>query len=337
MKAGSSRRTLGRHWSASEGHLAMTAEERSPAELERAAEEQAALRRIATLVATGATESELTAAVTSEIGRYFRAQTADTMRWDGDTIAAIGSWSADGGAVQRPGLAFPYGGDTITARIVETAAPARVNSPADLQTELARQLWIEFGVQSSVGAPITVDGKVWGVVTASRTQPDDPFPPRCRARAARLRSPRCTGVRQCRSSWGDGGPHRRAVGAVLETGLATRAEESSPERATCSVIGAPVIVKASLVGALTASRPGSDAFPAGAEIRLRSFADLAAQSIANERAQAELRASRARIVRAADETRRGLERTCTTARSSAWYRSRSRASARRRHVAVFPR
>src|SRR4029079_18414696 len=57
-----------------------------------------------------------------------------------------------------------------------------------------------------------------------------------------------------------------------------------------------------------ASRPAEDAFPAGAEVRLRSFADLAAQSIANERAQTELRASRARLVRTADETRERLER-----------------------------
>jgi signal transduction histidine kinase len=49
-------------------------------------------------------------------------------------------------------------------------------------------------------------------------------------------------------------------------------------------------------------------FAPGAETDLRSFSDLAAQSIANERAQAELRASRARIVRTADETRRRLER-----------------------------
>jgi signal transduction histidine kinase len=96
--------------------------------------------------------------------------------------------------------------------------------------------------------------------------------------------------------------------AVLETGIASRSEESSPERGRCSVIGAPVIIKASLLGALTASRPASEMFPAGAEIRLWSFADLAAQSIANERAQADLRASRARIVRTADETRKRLER-----------------------------
>ena len=96
--------------------------------------------------------------------------------------------------------------------------------------------------------------------------------------------------------------------AVLETGYASRSKETSRERGTCSVIAAPVIIGGSLLGALTASRSGSAMFPSGAEIRLRSFADLAAQSIANERAQAELRASRARIVRAADEARRRLER-----------------------------
>ena len=75
-----------------------------------------------------------------------------------------------------------------------------------------------------------------------------------------------------------------------------------------SVIAAPVIATRTLFGALTAARAAEDPFPAGAEIRLRSFADLAAQSIANERAQAELRASRARIVQTADEARRRLER-----------------------------
>jgi signal transduction histidine kinase len=74
------------------------------------------------------------------------------------------------------------------------------------------------------------------------------------------------------------------------------------------VIAAPVIVNASLVGAISALRPGSEMFSPGAEIRLRSFADLAAQSIANEIAQADLRASRARLVRTADETRQRLER-----------------------------
>ena len=54
-------------------------------ELERVADEQAALRRIATLVAAGATEAALAAAVSSEVGGLFGAQSASVVRWDSDT------------------------------------------------------------------------------------------------------------------------------------------------------------------------------------------------------------------------------------------------------------
>ena len=67
-------------------------------------------------------------------------------------------------------------------------------------------------------------------------------------------------------------------------------------------------MSARVLGALTARRPADEAFAAGAEIRLGSFADLAAQSIANEQAHEEMRASRARIVHAADQARERLER-----------------------------
>jgi signal transduction histidine kinase len=95
---------------------------------------------------------------------------------------------------------------------------------------------------------------------------------------------------------------------VIETGEAWRGAESSPERGTVAVIAAPVIMAGRLFGVLSAARAADEPFPPGAEVRLRGFADLAAQSIANERAQAELRASRARIVETADEARRRLER-----------------------------
>ena len=95
---------------------------------------------------------------------------------------------------------------------------------------------------------------------------------------------------------------------ALDVGLPGRAEEQSPELGSKFVIAAPVIVNARLLGALTARRPEGEAFPVGAEIRLRSFADLAAHSIANEQAHEEMRASRARIMRAADEARERLER-----------------------------
>src|SRR5438045_1526438 len=127
--------------------------ERSLADLQRLAAEQAALLGVATLVAEGATERELAAAVTREIGRLFGAQRANTMRWDGDTLRVIGEWSSETGVVSA-GAVYAFGGDTIAARIVQTGAPARVDSAADLRTKFARRRWAELGIEASIGAPI---------------------------------------------------------------------------------------------------------------------------------------------------------------------------------------
>ena len=345
-----------------------TGEPLSFEELERIAEEQAALRRIATLVAQGAAEDELAAAVTSEIGHLFEADRANTMRLDGDTIRVIGAWSRVGDRSAAAGLVFPYGGDTTTARIVATQAPARVDSAADLRTELARRLWAERGLHASIGAPVVVDGTIWGAVTAFRTQLDDPFPPGAEKRlhdfaalvaqaivnaearretaalvaeqtalrhiatlvaaarpqaevldAVTAEAGRLFGASTVTllrpetdqdglvvlASCGDpetvpvepGSRYHPAPGGatlmVLETGCESRSEETSPEHGRCSAIVAPVIISGSLHAVLAAFRPGAEAFPEGTETRLRSFADLAAQSIANARAQADLRASRA--------------------------------------------
>jgi signal transduction histidine kinase len=354
-----------------------------PAELERVAEEQAALRRVATLVARGATEGELAAAVARELGDLFASQAASVLRWDGDTIRVIGDWRAERGSMKAVGRIYAFGGDTITVRVVESAAPARIDSAADMRTEFGKQRWAELGYEASIGAPIFVEGNVWGVVTAARVRPGDTFPPGAEQQLADFAAlvaqsivnaearretaalvaeqsalrriatlvaggkPQAEVVDEVTSdvgklfgatnvmlvrwegiqdevvvigSWSarDATPtkpgstyhpgHGSATIRVLETGFASRSDDPPEQEGGCSTISAPVIVKAALLGALTASRPVEDAFPAGAEVRLRSFADLAAQSIANERAQAELRASRARIVRTADETRERLER-----------------------------
>ena len=146
-------------------------------ELERVAAEQAALRRVAILVAEGADERELAAAVTSEIGRLFGAQRAYTMRWAGDTIRAIGDWCVDPEQPLDVGRIYPFGGDTVIARVVESRAPVRLDSPAELRTEFAQERWMEFGFHAALGAPIVVGGEIWGGVVAFRTEPDDPFPP----------------------------------------------------------------------------------------------------------------------------------------------------------------
>jgi signal transduction histidine kinase len=74
-----------------------------------------------------------------------------------------------------------------------------------------------------------------------------------------------------------------------------------------SVAGAPIIVDGAVWGLVTiASTDGP--IPDGAEARLAEFTELVGTAIANTQSRSELSASRARIVAAADETRRRLER-----------------------------
>src|SRR4051794_24970249 len=109
----------------------MALEERQLSELERVAKEQAALSRVATLVGAGATEDEIASAVSFEIGELFGAQRAGVVRWDGDTTRVIGSGGVDPAGVPPAGAVLGYGGDTISARVVETGAPARIDAAAD--------------------------------------------------------------------------------------------------------------------------------------------------------------------------------------------------------------
>ena len=151
------------------------------------AEEQAALRRVATLVAHGAPPTEVFAAVAEEVGRLVDSDRAVVSRYEPDGSATIlAGWPPGDGAVAPDGV------------------PGRV------------------GDRSAVGAPITVEGRPWGVVTVGSSSGEPP--------------------------------------------------------------------------------------PAGTEERLAKFTELLATAIANAQTQAELTASRARIVTTADETRRRIER-----------------------------
>jgi signal transduction histidine kinase len=106
--------------------------------------------------------------------------------------------------------------------------------------------------------------------------------------------------------------------AVWRTGRAARMdshEDASGSAAAriralglCSAVGAPIMAGSQVWGAAIAGSSRSDAFPPSAEQRVSDFADLITIAIANANARAELRASRARIVAAADETRRRIER-----------------------------
>ena len=193
----------------------------SRAELGRLADEQAALRRVATLVARGVPAAEVFAALAQEAGRLLGADAAHVLRYEHDaTVTLVAGWSRDGQALPV-GTRSPIGEETLSALMLRTGQPARTDSHADHPGAIGTRIR-QLGIRSSVACPITVQGRLWGATAVSSTQPQ-PLPP-------------------------------------------------------------------------------------GTQARIADFTELAATAIANTQARAELAASRARIVKAADQTRRRIER-----------------------------
>jgi signal transduction histidine kinase len=141
-------------------------------EVERLAQEQAALRRVATLVARGAVPEEVFAAVAQEVGSTLpAADFAMVGRYDPDrSVEVVGGWSRAGGPL-LVGLRSVLGGHNVTTLVFERNEPARVDDHltdgTDPVTAIARQV----GMRASAGAPISVEGRLWGVmIVASRLE-----------------------------------------------------------------------------------------------------------------------------------------------------------------------
>jgi signal transduction histidine kinase/uncharacterized protein YoaH (UPF0181 family) len=142
--------------------------------LARLADEQAALRRVATLVARDAPPGEVFDVVAMEVGKLLDTDITVVGRYDGDGAAtAIGSWSASPGGVPV-GTRSVLGGRNVLTLVAETERPARVDGYDDASggaAEIARR----HGWRSSIAAPIIVEGRLWGVMLVA-TQGPEPFP-----------------------------------------------------------------------------------------------------------------------------------------------------------------
>jgi PAS domain S-box-containing protein len=189
----------------------------------RLAEEQAALRRVATLVARGAAPEDVFAAVTEEVAQLLAMEFALMGRYEPDNaVRFVGGWGTVGDPTSNVvGRRWSLGGNNVSTMVARTGRAARVDDPADGSEPL--DVFIRStGVRSSVGTPLLVEGRLWGVVIA---------------------------------------------GSTTELPL-----------------------------------------PADTEARLASYTELLATAIANAESRAALAASRARVVAAADDTRRRIER-----------------------------
>jgi signal transduction histidine kinase len=190
------------------------------AEIERLAGEQAALRRVATLVARGAETEEVFAAVAREVAEVMHLPVAAVQRYDDDDTAMVTAAWSDRAHPFQPGTRWPYHASGLGAQVRQTGRAGRVQDFSRRRGYFAAKAR-ELGLYSIAGTPIIVDGAVWGLVTIEST--DGPLPDQ-------------------------------------------------------------------------------------AEDRLAEFTELVGTAIANAQSRTELSASRARIVAAADETRRRIER-----------------------------
>src|SRR5262249_50086346 len=131
--------------------------------------EQEALRRVATLVARGAQPDEVFDAVAVEVGRLTGADLAGLSRYDQGGGGTVFAWHLrpDATAQELPVATLPtIDPESLTATVQRTGRPARVDDCAEAPGPWAAQA-VELGYRSGVGAPVTFDGRLWGVMIAT--------------------------------------------------------------------------------------------------------------------------------------------------------------------------
>jgi signal transduction histidine kinase len=359
------------------------------AEFGQVAGEQAALRRVAVLVAQAAVPETVFAAVAGEVGRLLGVDVAVLVRYDPrDAITVVGAWTSTGAAPPTPvGSQFPLGGNNASTLVFRTGQTARTDNMSGAIGDVAIRDW---GLRSSVGVPIRVEGRLWGVMVVALTR-GDLLPTDAEARLAGFTELVATAIANMQArvelqssadeqaalrrvaelvaqgappeevfaavtreagrlstadlaflnryapggigafvgTWAAPGGPPAEVGTrlplgggnvtslVFRTGRSARidhyADATGPfadfarGAGVRASVGVPISVAGELWGVMILSSR-SEPLPADTEVRLAGFAELVATAIANAEAQAEVAASRARIVVAADEARRRIER-----------------------------
>jgi sugar diacid utilization regulator len=148
-----------------DGQLGGTLEhEQLYTEYRRLVAEQAALRRLATLVARGVEPSEVFDAVVSEMRHCVSAHTAGLWRYESkDEIGLLAVDDRSRAPANWPARTrVARDGNTLAAMVQRSGGPARMDNYDDVAGSLAARVR-EVGVRAAVGVPVIVDGRVWGL------------------------------------------------------------------------------------------------------------------------------------------------------------------------------
>jgi signal transduction histidine kinase len=152
--------------------------------IEQLAAEQAALRRVAELVAQQAPPEEVFALVTKELSVLFGSEQVGTMRFEEDGTATVVAERGPEPLRIPPGtnLELPPGG--VLESVLRTGRPVRIDDYARVGGPTAAILR-EEGVRSMIGGPIVVDGRLWGAMLVG-VQTSEALPPGSEYRVARF-------------------------------------------------------------------------------------------------------------------------------------------------------
>jgi diguanylate cyclase (GGDEF)-like protein/PAS domain S-box-containing protein len=133
--------------------------------------EQAALRRVATVVAREGDLEEIGRVVAEEATLLLGATGSAVYRFESPEVAtcvAAHPPPADG-VVVSPTLSI--GGTTATGLTARTGEAARVDDYRDLPADASVDQVLEAGLRSGIAAPLATGGRVWGALTAGSTEP----------------------------------------------------------------------------------------------------------------------------------------------------------------------
>ena len=143
------------------------------ADYRRIADEQAALRRVATLVAEGPPPTAVFDAVATEMQRLLDADGVTLGRFEpGDEVTVVANRGWEGWDLPA-GTRFSHEGKSVTTDVRRNRRPSRMEHFDAADGSIANYLR-DQGVRSSVGAPILVEGGLWGLVVVYWTREESP-------------------------------------------------------------------------------------------------------------------------------------------------------------------
>lgn len=145
------------------------------------AEQQAALRRVATLVARGVNISDVYPTAVTELSSGLGIDNVVLLQYaTDDAWVLLASHDEQGVSKMRIGERISLGGECVAAMIMRIGAPARLDSYEGASGPTAERMR-QLGIRSAVGAPIIVDGSIWGALVIGSSLADI-LPPETEAR-----------------------------------------------------------------------------------------------------------------------------------------------------------